>query len=65
MWSGRINIAGAGINMAQRVMDSGDAGHILVSQHARRMIWCNTGNGPRALRDLAACEVKAFVGCEL
>ncbi|HJT82384.1 MAG TPA: adenylate/guanylate cyclase domain-containing protein [Chthoniobacterales bacterium] len=26
------NIAGAGINMAQRVMDCGDAGHILVSK---------------------------------
>ena len=31
--SGRKNIAGAGINMAQRVMDCGDAGHILLSQH--------------------------------
>ena len=30
--SGRTNIAGAGINMAQRVMDCGDAGHILISQ---------------------------------
>ena len=30
--SGRSNIAGAGINMAQRVMDCGDAGHILVSK---------------------------------
>lgn len=28
----RENIAGAGINMAQRVMDCGDAGHILVSK---------------------------------
>ena len=27
------NIAGAGINMAQRVMDCGDAGHILLSRH--------------------------------
>src|SRR4029077_8860495 len=27
------NIAGAGINMAQRVMDCGDAGHILLSKH--------------------------------
>ena len=31
--SGRANIAGAGINIAQRVMDCGDAGHILVSRH--------------------------------
>src|SRR4029434_7683570 len=28
----RQNIAGAGINLAQRVMDCGDAGHILVSK---------------------------------
>jgi adenylate cyclase len=28
----RINVAGAGINIAQRVMDCGDAGHILISQ---------------------------------
>ena len=31
--NGRPNIAGAGINIAQRVMDCGDAGHILVSKH--------------------------------
>src|SRR6187399_3095580 len=29
----RPNLAGAGINIAQRVMDCGDAGHILVSKH--------------------------------
>src|SRR5437588_10176099 len=29
----QANIAGAGINIAQRVMDCGDAGHILVSKH--------------------------------
>ena len=28
----RSNVAGAGINMAQRVMDCGDAGHILLSK---------------------------------
>jgi TolB-like protein/Flp pilus assembly protein TadD len=28
----RMNVAGAGINVAQRVMDCGDAGHILISQ---------------------------------
>ena len=28
----QANIAGAGINIAQRVMDCGDAGHILVSK---------------------------------
>src|SRR4029077_10318915 len=31
--NGHTNIAGAGINLAQRVMDCGDAGHILLSQH--------------------------------
>src|SRR5213596_2807376 len=30
--NGRANIAGIGINIAQRVMDCGDAGHILVSK---------------------------------
>ena len=29
----RTNVAGAGINIAQRVMDCGDAGHILLSHH--------------------------------
>src|SRR6184192_4709383 len=29
----RINVAGSGINVAQRVMDCGDAGHILLSKH--------------------------------
>ena len=29
----RPNLAGAGLNMAQRVMDCGDAGHILLSNH--------------------------------
>src|SRR5947199_8133002 len=30
--NGRTNVAGAGINMAQRVMDCGDAGQILLSK---------------------------------
>src|SRR5215468_6550063 len=30
----KTNIAGAGINVAQRVMDCGDAGHILLSKRA-------------------------------
>jgi TolB-like protein/Tfp pilus assembly protein PilF len=29
----QANIAGAGINIAQRVMDCGDSGHILISRH--------------------------------
>ena len=31
--NGQTSVAGAGINMAQRVMDCGDAGHILLSKH--------------------------------
>jgi class 3 adenylate cyclase len=31
--TGRTNLAGAGINIAQRVMNCGDAGHILLSKH--------------------------------
>src|SRR5437667_3528308 len=42
--NGRDNIAGVGINIAQRVMDCGDAGHILVSKRvaddlAQRRRW--------------------------
>src|SRR5262249_15471501 len=29
----RANLAGAGLNLAQRVIDCGDAGHILLSKH--------------------------------
>ncbi|MGB8340085.1 MAG: adenylate/guanylate cyclase domain-containing protein [Chthoniobacterales bacterium] len=55
--SGRTNIAGAGINMAQRVMDCGDAGHILLSQRvaddlAQYRQWSSR------LHDLGECEVK-------
>src|SRR5438093_10181828 len=31
--SGKANVAGPGVNIAQRVMDCGDAGHILRSKH--------------------------------
>ena len=31
--TGRANLAGAGLNIAQRVMECGDAGHILLSKH--------------------------------
>src|SRR3954465_5619359 len=55
--SGRTNIAGAGINMAQRVMDCGDAGHILMSQHVADDLIQYRQWAPR-LRDLGDCEVK-------
>ena len=38
----QANIAGAGINIAQRVMDCGDAGHILLSQRGTRRIRSQT-----------------------
>ncbi len=55
--SGRKNIAGAGINTAQRVMDCGDAGHILLSQHVADDLVQYRQWAPR-LRDLGECEVK-------
>ena len=62
--SGRSNIAGAGINMAQRVMDCGDAGHILVSQHVADDLMQYRQWAPR-LRDLGECEVKHGVRLRL
>src|SRR6201993_2362278 len=53
----QANIAGAGINIAQRVMDCGDAGHILLSQHVAD----DLEQYPRwqpYLHDLGECEVK-------
>src|SRR5213079_1082945 len=53
----QANIAGAGINIAQRVMDCGDAGHILLSKHVADDLeqypeWRSH------LHDLGECEVK-------
>jgi len=53
----RANIAGAGINMAQRVMDCGDAGHILVSKHVAEDLEQDDRWRP-LLHDLGTCEVK-------
>ena len=55
--SGRPNIAGAGINMAQRVMDCGDAGHILLSRHVAEDLE-QYGHWKPQLHDLGECEVK-------
>jgi TolB-like protein/Tfp pilus assembly protein PilF len=55
--SGRSNIAGAGINIAQRVMDCGDAGHILVSKHMAEDLE-QYGHWKRHLHDLGECETK-------
>src|SRR5438477_760583 len=53
----QANIAGAGINIAQRIMDCGDAGHILLSRHVAE----DLEQYPRwrsLLHDLGECEVK-------
>jgi class 3 adenylate cyclase len=55
--SGRANIAGAGINISQRVMDCGDAGHILVSKHMAEDLE-QYGQWKRHLHDLGEIEVK-------
>ena len=53
----RTNIAGAGINIAQRVMDCGDAGHILLSRHVADDLEQYRQWRP-LLHDLGECEVK-------
>src|SRR6266487_562609 len=53
----RPNLAGAGLNMAQRVMDCGDAGHILLSKHMAEDLE-EYGQWRPLLHDLGTCEVK-------
>src|SRR5438552_11162825 len=53
----RANLAGAGLNMAQRVMDCGDAGHILLSKHVAEDLEEYEQWRP-LLHDLGSCEVK-------
>src|SRR6266480_1487277 len=53
----QANIAGAGINIAQRVMDCGDAGHILVSKRVADDLEHYSQWRP-LLHDLGECEVK-------
>jgi TolB-like protein/class 3 adenylate cyclase/Tfp pilus assembly protein PilF len=53
----RANLTGAGINMAQRVMDCGDAGHILLSKHVAEDLEEYEQWRP-LLHDLGTCEVK-------
>ena len=55
--SGRANIAGAGINVAQRVMDCGDAEHILLSKHVAEDLE-QLGHWNKHLHDLGEAEVK-------
>jgi len=51
------SVAGAGINMAQRVMDCGDAGHILISKHVAEDLEQYAHWQPH-LHNLGECEVK-------
>ena len=55
--NGHANLAGAGLNMAQRVMDCGDAGHILVSKRVAEDLGEYEYWRP-LLHDLGECEVK-------
>src|ERR671931_482238 len=58
------NIAGAGINIAQRVMDCGDAGHILVSKRTADDLEQFAQWRP-LLHDLGGCEVKHGISLAL
>jgi TolB-like protein len=55
--TGRANLAGAGLNMANRVMSCGDAGHILVSKRIAEDL-SEYEHWRPFLHDLGACEVK-------
>jgi TolB-like protein/class 3 adenylate cyclase/Tfp pilus assembly protein PilF len=55
--TGKANVAGAGINIAQRVMDCGDAGHILLSKHVAEDLEEYPHWQPH-LHELGECEVK-------
>ena len=53
----KTNIAGSGINVAQRVLDCGDAEHILLSAHVVEDL-CQYRHWQPYLHDLGECEVK-------
>src|SRR5437588_5306365 len=55
--NGHANLAGAGLNTAQRVMDCGDAGHILLSKRVADDLG-EYGHWRPLLHDLGTCEVK-------
>ncbi|PYJ84011.1 MAG: hypothetical protein DME73_00925, partial [Verrucomicrobia bacterium] len=52
-----LSVAGSGINVAQRIMDCGDAGHILLSKHVADDLMQYRHWQPY-LRDLGEYEVK-------
>jgi TolB-like protein len=53
----KTNFAGSGINVAQRVLDCGDAGHILLSKHVTEDL-AQYRHWQPYLQDLGQCEVK-------
>jgi TolB-like protein/class 3 adenylate cyclase/Flp pilus assembly protein TadD len=55
--NGQPNLAGAGLNMAQRVMDCGDSGHILLSKRVADDLGEYEHWRP-LLHDLGECDVK-------
>jgi len=59
-----LNVAGGGINIAQRVMDSGDAGHILVSRTVADVVG-SLSQWSSNLRDLGEHAVKHGVKIQL
>jgi TolB-like protein/class 3 adenylate cyclase/predicted Zn-dependent protease len=62
--NGHANLAGAGLNTAQRVMDCGDAGHILLSRHVADDIEGYEQWRP-LLHDLGFCQVKHGVKLQI
>jgi TolB-like protein/class 3 adenylate cyclase len=58
------NVAGGGINLAQRVMDCGDAGHILISKTVSDVLE-QVSTWKTALHDLGEAEVKHGVRVHL
>src|SRR6059058_5354486 len=53
----KTNFVGSGINVAQRVLDCGDAGHILLSKHVAEDL-AQYRQWQPSLHDLGECEVK-------
>jgi len=59
-----MNVAGGGVNVAQRVMDCGDAGHILVSEDSARF-FAQVGEWADRLHDVGKTRVKHGVRLHL
>ena len=60
----QTGVAGAGVHVAQRVMDCGDAGHILLSKHIAEDLG-DCAHWQLLLHDLGECEVKHGVRLHL